>query len=300
VRYRGDWDGRSPHGGPLSSVRADPRGGGINNDCWRPPSPPQLPWPAPPFPRRGPPISPNHFGRSARRLPAGGPPGPPRLPQNPPSRDRGYRLCRPPRLPRPLPKVPPPSPQRRPPHFRGDSDNYNPRSPTRQPWGPPPGAPGDDWRSPMGGGWDRPWALPLHPPGPPPGWRWVPSYEAWGEDQPHIWQPSRPVPLWRSPEALLPRLVDQYGGPRGTQDFQWVLTQTLARSPSVLWTWWPAPPQTLRQPKPAEHLSRPVTRCRRLNPLSTRRTSSSLYLGARPSRCLPTHRIPTGCALRPT
>jgi len=117
-------------------VRAHPRGGG-NNDGWRPPSPPRVPFGAPPCPTRVPPFSPSHCGLSARRLPAGRPPGPPRFPQHPPSRGRGYRSCSPPRLPRPLPPGPPLSPPRRPPHFRGGTDDYRPPNPPRQPWGPP-------------------------------------------------------------------------------------------------------------------------------------------------------------------
>jgi len=37
-----------------------------------------------------------------------------------------------------------------------------------------------------------------------------------------------------------------------------VLTRTPARNTSALWTWWPAPSQPLRQPKPSKPLSRPV------------------------------------------
>ena len=290
VRHRGDWDGPGFDGGPPGPVRVHPRGGG-NNDGGRPPSPPRVPFGAPPCPTRGPPFAPNHCGPSAGRLPAGRPAGRPRFPQHPPSRGRGYRSCSPPRLPRPLPPGPPPSPPRHPPHFRGGTDDYRPRNLPRQPWGPPPGPPTADWGSPRGGDWDRPWDLPRHPPGPPPGWRWAPPYEAWGDDQPPVWECAPPATLWRSPDARSPWRVDQCGGPAGTQDFQWVLTRTPARSTSAPWTWWHAPSQPLRQPTPSEPPSRPVYMVQGTQP-SLDPTYELVPVPRRPPQLFPAHPPP--------
>ena len=224
-------------------------------------------------------------------MPAGGPPGPPRLPPHPSFRGREYRSCSSSRLPRPAPLGAPSSPQRFLPPFKGGRDTYRPRSPPRQPWGPPPGPPRGDWRSPRGDGWVCPRTLPLRPAGPPPAWTWAPSCEAWGDEQVPPLEESRPVPLWRVLATPSLWRVAQYGDLGDTQKFQWVLTQTPTRSTSSPWTWWPAPSQPLRQPTSAEPPRRPMYVLQGNHP-SVGPTYQLVPISRRPPQLLPPHPPP--------